>query len=361
MKKIRYWLWLCPALAAVLLWWLLPHCPWVAEYVFARGIYRVLNAVIGWVVALLPFSLTELSAVLAIPFAAVFTVWLIRRFRRQDCAARWRTGRRIGAVMSAVLLLYMLMHGAQFYRVPLGEQMEIKTSDDPAVLERVCVWLAQQASAAREEVAEDENGCMQLSQSAYLTLCEADAGYDALRERWPFLQTAVWRAKPVMLSHPWSYTGITGMYFPMYAEANVNIDVPHSQLPFNAAHEIGHTCGFAREDECNFLAFLSCIHSPSADYRYAGYLNGYVHCSNALYAVDRERWQAVSAYCSEAVRRDLQQQRDYWKSFEGPIRDISTSVNDSFLTSQGQTQGVRSYGMVTELILGWYLTENPEN
>ncbi len=82
--------------------------------------------------------------------------------------------------------------------------------------------------------------------------------------------------KPVQLSHWWSYTGITGMYFPFFAEANVNIDVPDSGIPATAAHELAHTRGFAREDECNFLAYLACIHHSSGDVRYSGYLSAYI-------------------------------------------------------------------------------------
>ena len=44
-------------------------------------------------------------------------------------------------------------------------------------------------------------------------------------------------------------------------------------FPSTAAHELAHTRGFAREDECNFFAFLTSIASDSADCRYSGYLS----------------------------------------------------------------------------------------
>ena len=167
----------------------------------------------------------------------------------------------------------------------------------------------------------------------------------------------VFRAKPVQLSHWWSYTGITGMYFPMLAEANVNIDVPDSSIPATAAHELAHTRGFAREDECNFLAYLTCIHSDSADFRYSGYLMAYIYCSNALYAYDIELWRETRAACSEGVLRDLGERNRYWEAFEGRVQEISNSVNNSFLESQGQEKGTLSYDEVVSLIVSYYIRQ----
>jgi len=46
-----------------------------------------------------------------------------------------------------------------------------------------------------------------------------------------------------------SYLGIGGVYFPFTGEANVNISMPHTSIPFTACHEMAHQIGFAREDE----------------------------------------------------------------------------------------------------------------
>ena len=157
----------------------------------------------------------------------------------------------------------------------------------------------------RDSLTEDEDGCVRLSQSVTKTLRLADGGYRNLQGEYAFLFGGTWRAKPVQLSHWWSYTGITGMYFPMLAEANVNIDVPDSSIPATAAHELAHTRGFAREDECNFLAYLTCIHSDSADFRYSGLLMAYIYCSNTLYDYDKDLWGETREACSDGVKRDL--------------------------------------------------------
>lgn len=74
---------------------------------------------------------------------------------------------------------------------------------------------------------------------------QAGEGYKALDDRYSFLWGTVNRGKPVKLSHWWSYTQITGMYFPFFAEGNINVDQPDCDIPVTAAHELAHTRGFA--------------------------------------------------------------------------------------------------------------------
>ena len=357
LKGLRHAAFLCPALLALLLFKILPHFPAFTEQIFSRGIFRVLSVPLGGIVAVFPFSLTELLVVLAFPLAVFLAVLLVRRMRRSDNWKRVlaRAGKGVGWVLSCALLSYMLLHGLNFYRLPAAELMGIDTTiQSPEYLQQVCIDLAQKASAERENLPEDEEGYTKLSVSTHEILRLADNGYRKLQGDYPFLFGGVWQAKPVQLSHWWSYTGITGMYFPLFAEANVNIDVPDSSIPATAAHELAHTRGFAREDECNFFGYLTSIHSDSADYRYSGYLSAYIYCSKALYDYDTDMWGETRAYCSEGVLRDLGERNAYWKQFEGKVQETSTQINHSFITAQGDDDGVFSYDRVVQLIVGYY-------
>ena len=356
-KILKYTLWLLPLLIAAALYLWLPYYPDVAEWVFARGIFRAVNTVLTYLAGIWPFSLTELTVVLAVPAFITVVVLIIRRLRRRGGRKAFVRGVALacGWVLSCTALLYMLTHGCNFYRYSTARLMEMDTHTcTPAYLQQVVTDLAQKVSDARLEVQTDEKGCMQLSISTYKTLQAADEGFDVLAQKYDFLQGSAFCTKSVQLSHWWSYTGISGMYFPLLGESNVNTDQVDCYIPATAAHEIAHTRGFAREDECNFYAYLSCSVHPSADYRYSGYLLAYVLCSNALYDYDEELWRETRAFLSDGVKADLAANSDYWKQFEGPIEDVSTSVNNGFLTSQGQEQGVLSYGEAVRLIVGYY-------
>ena len=362
-QKLRMPLWckrllcLIPAVLAAILYFVLPKFPQFAEYVMSRGIFRVIAFPLGWLISLIPFSIAEVIVVLGIPaILTLLVIWIVRMVRSKKRLRILERGcRAIAWCVSLVLLFYMVMHGANFSRASVGELMDLPegtyTAED---LYTVTRELAIQASIMRESLPEDEDGCALLTVTQKELLKFADDCYDPLREDLPFLRTGAGRVKSVLLSHLWSYTGITGMYFPWLGEANLNTDVPDSSLGFSAAHEIAHTMGFAREDECNFLAWLACSTTEQMDYFYSGYMQAYIYCSNALYKADQELWKDAYVYCSARMRKDLSQLNTYWKQFEGPVQDASTDLNDSFIKGNGVESGVLSYDEMVSLLLRYY-------
>ena len=117
---------------------------------------------------------------------------------------------------------------------------------------------------------------------------------------------------------------------------------------------MAHQQGIATEQECNFVAIMAATSADSAAYRYAGYLMGYVHLSNALYRVDQAAWQTIRDSLPDAVRADLRQNSAYWAQFDGLVNTAATKVYDGFLKSNGLTDGVQNYGTVVDLLLAYY-------
>ena len=65
-------------------------------------------------------------------------------------------------------------------------------------------------------------------------------------------------------------------------------------------------------------------------------------------------WQQYS----EGLVRDLKQNSEYWKQFQqSTVREVSTSINDAYLKANHQTDGVRSYGRMVDLLLAYYREE----
>ena len=354
-----WWLWCTlPALLAAAMYFILPHTPWVAEWVFVRGIFRVVAFPVEWLLSLLPFSVTEVVVVLGIPVALlVLTLWIVGICRHKErrrhifiCGVR-----TLALGLSLALLIFMVMDGAAFSRYTVTQLMDLPDREySLEELKAVAMDLAEKASAARESVAEDENGCMVLSEGLYASLRRADDGYRVLQETYPYLRPAVWQVKPVLLSRLWSYTGYTGVYCPWLGESSVNVDITPAEIGHTAAHEIAHTIGFAKEDECNFLGWLACVHSGSADYVYSGYLTAMIYCNNALYKNSPEDYQDVIRTCSAGVIRDIRNQQQYWKQFEGPTQEVSQQFNDSFIKVNGVESGVISYSQMVRLMLRYY-------
>ena len=354
----RWWPVPIPALLALLMYVLLPHFPRFTEWVVVRGLFRVVSFPLAAVMAVFPFSVTEICVVLGpVALLVVLVVWVVRILRHRD-----RRGviaekgcRFVAWCLSLALLMFMVMDGGNFSRLPLEELMELPDREYNArELYAVTADLAQKCSEARRGVAEDENGCMVLSSSLSDTLLAANDVYRPLRQDYPFLITGVWRVKAVALSHLWSYTGFSGVYCPWLGEANVNVDQPDCDIGHTAAHELAHTIGFAKENECNFLGYLSCVTSGQPDFVYSGYLAAFIYCNNALYGADQELWAQAYGYLSDGVRRDLQQKSAYWDSFEGEVMDSAQDFNDAFIKVNGVESGRISYSEAVGLVLKYY-------
>ena len=354
---LRWVLCLAPALIAVALYGILPLFPTFTEYVITRGLFRLVAFPAEWLLSLLPFSVTECAVVLGVPALLVLAgFWLVRFIRRPHKKRMLeQTARCLVAWLSAALLVFMIMDGAHFSRQPLEDLLDLPdntyTADD---LYTVTAEIARQATTARAQLPEDENGCVMLSASLGDILLAANDVYAPLRETYPFLRTGTWHIKPVALSRLWSYTGYTGVYCPWLGEASVNVDVPPCDLGHAAAHELAHTMGFAKEDECNFLAWLACAEGGQPDYTYSGHLAAFIYCSNALYKADKQLFQQAYALCSDGMRRDLTARRIYWRSFTGNVMTTSQQVNDAFIKANGVESGVLSYDNMVEWMLRYY-------
>lgn len=361
MKQKPLWLkWIfcaIPAVIALLLYFILPYFPKFTELVFTRGIFRIIAFPLEWLMSLFPFSITETVVILCIPALLILlTIFIIRIIRSKTRLFTFERGLRFVAwCLSLALLIFMLMDGVNFSRIPTGDLLKLPNGKYTArELYILTSDLAKKASEARTALPEDEDGCTILSISQPELLKLADDCYDNLQKDYPFLKTGVWRVKSVALSHWWSYTGYTGVYCPWLGEASINTDVPDSDLGHTAAHEIAHTMGFARENECNFLAWLACSTSELPDYEYSGHLQAYIYCSNALYRADKELWKEAYSNLSEGVIRDIKQGNSYWKEFEGEVQEKSQQFNDAFIKVNGVESGVLSYNEMVELMLRYY-------
>ncbi len=361
MKQKPLWLkWifcLIPLLLAALMYFLLPLFPTFTEYAVSRGIFRIIGFPLQWIMSALPFSVTELAVILALPLLLTLsTVWITRIIKNQSKLRIIEKGMRFTAwCVSLALLIFMVMHGANYYRTPLSELLLLPDREYTAEdLYNITCHIADKAAKTREALNEDENGCAEFTVSQSEILSLADNCYDNISKKYTFLKTAVWRVKPVALSHLWSYTATTGVYCPWTSEANVNTDVPDYSIPHTAAHEIAHTMGIAKENECNFIAWLACSTSEIADFEYSGYLTAYIHCNNALYKADTELWKKAREHCSEGMLRDLKAQNAYWNKFKGEVMETSQSFNDSFIKANRDKNGVLSYNLMVELLLRYY-------
>lgn len=327
------------------------------ERLYARGLYPRLIGVAARLSGAVPFCLAEwLTAALAIGLVLVAVL-------------RWRRGRRAGA--SALRLLgagilwlgglagllycgYLLTWGLNHQRPPVAELAHLDVHPArPSELAALCEELAERADDLRRGRLEDADGVMRLAGGREAALARAWEGFAAAARSAPLPIPAgpdVAPKRPLISPLLWRL-GITGIYVPFTAEANVNDTVPDPDLPFTASHELAHLRGFAREDEASWVGYLACARHPDADYRYSGALAMSLHALSALARADREAYDRIAALRTDAVRRDVEALRIWSLRARGPAERVARRVNDTYLKSQGHPDGVRSYGRVVDLLL----------
>ncbi len=347
-----------PILFAISLQRVFALFPLFVEYFYSTKIYRWISTPISFITSLFPFSFTEMLLYAAVPIIMLLVIIFIRQMKKPENRKKTiiKDVKKIGWTLSILYFLFMILLGLNYARLPLNQTMGLTIKPRSAVeLESVCYILLEKTNTLREDSKEKE-GVMYLKNGISGALDNAYKGYNAVSGVYPMLSGNKIRAKGVLASHLWSYTGITGMYFPFFVEANVNIDIPQPFLPNTILHEMAHTRGIAREDEAGFIAFLTGIHHPDPDFKYSSYLDAFIQTSNALYSSDKKAYEELSSKISPAVIRDLNANGSYWKQFEGPVQKVSTSVNQAYLKSNMQKDGVKSYGRVVDLLLGYYLS-----
>lgn len=355
-KYISNFSFIFPLLAAFLLLGVFLWFPSVAEF-YSSVIFPVLTWPVAGITSRFGFSIAEALLVPAIVILLAvlirFIVCFIKEEHKKQMLGRWL--RRAAGFLSAMLILFLFLHGYNYYRPPVAESFGIHTGQkDAQDILRVSILLAKEASTERALLNSDENGNMLLTETLSETFAHANAGFQEVSHTIHSLPAIQVKAKPVRLSRYWSYTGVGGLYFPFTVEANINVDMPEWMIPYTVCHELSHTIGYAREDEASFLSFLACINNPSADYRYSGYLNAFLECAAVLQNYDNGMWEEAWSHVSESVRADVAQNTKYWKKFEGKVQAVSSAVNDTYLKVNNQSQGVLSYGKVTDLIVGFY-------
>ncbi len=327
------------------------------ERFFASGINKWTIELMSLVTGFFKYSIAEFvfyGHVLAAPIVAILLI--IKLFK----GGLLKSILRILQYLSFLYVAFMLLWGFNYNRISISEIMGFEvTSYSTEELAELTESLIASANTLRIHQLEDSEGVMVSAGTYKEIFARAHEGYDALGKSVKALSGPYGRPKPVFASELMLYTGITGVYFPYTAEANVNVAVPDLLLPATTLHEMAHQRGIAPEDEANFVAYLTALKHPDKDFNYSGTVLALIHTMNALYAQDSEIAMTLRKTYSEGLDRDMAYYTRFWKAYEGQTNEVADQVNDTYLKASGETEGVKSYGRMVDLLLGYYYSMKP--
>ena len=303
---------------------------------------RILSA-ISAVTGVFPFCLWEILLVLLIIWGIVSLILSVK----SKHLLRWLSG--VLELVSIFLFVFVGSWGLNHFGPTAAQKLSLDVREyTQEELQEATAYYAAMADSYARNVARNGDGSLQLPSMRELG---AQAVSDTKAMPQPMFQSVSGRIKPLLSSRLFSYLGITGIYVDLTAEPCINTETYAASLPFTMCHELSHSCAVAAEDDANFCAYLICEHSEDALFRYSGYYSAFVYCYNALYEKSPDAASSVYRNTGELFRQDLSGSVEYYDRYEGPVRDAASKINDTYLKTFGEEQGVQSYGAAVDLLI----------
>lgn len=313
---------------------------------FLRGVFAQISGI-------LPCSIAEAFIIFS-PFLLVAIII----YANKHFVESWRTvGKFLIITVSVASLFFstfVLNFGAGYHTSSVDKLLGLDRRDVSAEeLRETAELLVEEINKYTDSLAVRSSGSSVMPYGYGKLSEKLVEAYDKVCDEHAFVSRFPSRVKPVMLSEPWTYTHISGVYTYFTGEANINVNFPDYTLPYTAAHEMAHQRGIAREDEANFVAFLVCAASDDEYIRYSGYLNLYEYVANALYSADKEAYSEVRAMLEPEARKEMSAYSAFFDKYrENVAANVTGAVNNAYLTIQG-TPGTKSYGMVVDLAVAY--------
>jgi len=334
------------------------HSEEFAEY-FTRNIAKYFRLGLGAASSVFPFSFAEFLLYAFVVLIALTVVELLVFFFRLIFGSLGNRFPRTVIVPVVILVivwdLFAVTLGPAYYRTDMEKQLDLGGDFTEDQLFDTFEWIIDELNKCSEKVTYDSRGEGRSGRSFSETSTIVNDAVNALAGKHPFLQSAGFKAKPVLLSVPMTYTHISGVYSFFTGESNVNVNYPEYIYTFTAAHECMHQRGIAYENEANFGAFVTCIESGDVFLRYAGFANMYTSIAGSVYKTNKDRYYACAAQLSPKVAGEYRAYSEFFEKYEdNPFEKTASKVNDTYLKSQGQQQGVVTYSMITRLTVNYH-------
>ena len=326
---------------------------------YTHGLFRYISLPVKWLENLLPYSVGEIALLtLCVVLPLALIVSIVRCFTRASGKPIAKYGLNVLNLAALAVILYVWFGGLNYNALTFAERHNYDLKESTAAeLMDLCVELSERAAAERNQLPQDENGLVAPDVTVF-ELCEmAQAGYDAIADRFPEFKGFYTTPTPALTSTVMCWFQISGIYPYISPEAIVNARTPLCELPHTICHEMAHQRGVAREDEANYVGYLAAVNNPDPLFRYSGYLEALSYSLDALSRTSGEAYRRVLPLINRGVLRDLSAASKFWKSFEEqnelPAK-ISSTVNNTYLQVQNIPDGTRSYGRMVDLLLTEY-------
>ena len=266
------------------------------------------------------------------------------------------------AVFSGIYLLHMAMWGMNYYAGSLADDLRLEVSTyNLEELTEATEYYRDKANSLADKVSRDSAG--NVGFASFEELADmAGEGFDTLtyENHYPVFAGCTLPVKQLDWADMYTSMGITGFTFGITGEACVNPQIPDVLLPFTMCHEMAHRMCIASERDANFAAFLACSVHSDPQFQYSAYFMAFRYCYNALASVNTQSAAAAVARVKEGIGENLRKDFNAYDAFFRQKQDtkatkFADTVNDTYLKTSGESDGVASYNQVCDLLVNWHI------
>ncbi len=306
-----------------------------------------------------PFCLWQVL-LLALGMALLATVVLM-------VVLKWNPIQWFGWVLAAgsvVLLLHTGLYGLNYHAGPLADDIRLEMAD-VTVSQRVnaATYYRDKANELAKQVTRNADGSVQFADFDALST-QAAEGFRVLTydKAISIFAGSTVPVKELGWADAFTQRGITGITIAITGEAAVNPQIPAISLPFTMCHEMAHRMSIVNERDANFAAFLACDANPDVQFQYSAYFMAFRYCYLDLMADSGSAAKAAVAKLrsgmSEELAQDMVDYDSFWMLYQDPDKtQQADDINNLYLTTSGDEDGVESYGNVTDLLVSWHYQE----
>lgn len=338
--------------------------PELVESYYSQLIYYYLVRWLSVFNKFVPFAIGEALIGLIIVFYIGWTIWYFTRvFRRETSFLD---------VIKVLLLqwawlfvfafaLFLLMWGLNYQRMPIEERMGLEQRAEGreeviAVGRRIIDGINRNYTTRDVPLA---TGTSQLTIGHARLHQSIESAFQLESMLGAASQGGFANPKPLYFSNVATWLDIRGVYIPYTGEAVYNDRVLDCDLPFTIAHVKAHQRGYAREDEANFIAFVTCIKSNEPYIRYSGYLHA-LKVLDFLAKSDVQSAEFLKAQVLPGPLADVKARETYWERSKSPYLATATNtITNIYLRANRIRGGLKNFSEDTPLIVN-YMLKNPE-
>lgn len=325
--------------------------PLFIETYYSNGLYlyisNSLRLILGW----LPFSIGDLMYLILIAYLlrVIYNAIKTRQLNLKN------TLFKIGGILSVIFFIFQLNWGLNYLREPLFNRLYFKKdSYTAAELYNFTEKLILKMNAVHLSITNNDTVIVQNPLNKREIKKIAGSAYNQLQKKHSQFEYKNATVKYSLFSLPLTYMGFAGYLNPITNEAQVNWLIPKNSYPATVCHEIAHQLGIASEKEANFVGYLAATSATDAYYNYSGYLMALRYSLFEIYRNEPEKFEILKDRLNKGIKKDLQQQQDFWQTYQNWSEQFFKLFYDSFLKANKQEAGIKGYNQVVLLLINYH-------